>query len=74
MKFFVICFICVMRIINVQINFFLNFFYKLRDGINMFKIFDLDYVILNIIIKDLVKLDYNVEKVIFNQGKVWRFI
>lgn len=66
MKFFAICFICVMRITNVQINSFPNLSHKLRDGINMSKQFDLDYAILKIVIKDLAKLDYNVEKVILN--------
>lgn len=66
MKFFAICFICVMWITNVQINSFPNLSPKLRDGINMSKRFDLDYAILNIVIKDLAKLDYNVEKVILN--------
>lgn len=66
MKFFAICFICVMRITNVQINSFPNLSHKLRDGINMSKNFDLDYAILNIVIQDLAKLNYNVEKVILN--------
>lgn len=44
----------------------------MRDGINISKQFDLDYAILNVIINDLAKLNYNVEKVILHSGKAWR--
>lgn len=41
-------------------------------SINISKQFDLDYAILNVIINDLAKLNYNVEKVILHSGKAWR--
>lgn len=38
----------------------------------MSKHFDLEYAILNVIINDLAKLDYNVVKVILHSGKARR--